>query len=130
MLSKSARYAIRAMAYVASHQKDGAVKTCAIARETDVPPDFLVKVVNRLVQEGLLLSRRGAGGGLTLGRPADEIGVDQVFSLFVELDCEFDECFWGKATCDGPCSMHGVWAPAVRGMRRAIEGLTIESLVT
>jgi Rrf2 family protein len=50
----------------------------AIAEEAGVPGPFLSKVLGRLVDRGLLRSKRGRGGGFVLGRPASEITLADV----------------------------------------------------
>jgi Rrf2 family protein len=50
----------------------------AIAQAAGVPAPFLSKVLGRLVDRGLLRSRRGRGGGFVLGRPASDITLADV----------------------------------------------------
>jgi Rrf2 family protein len=50
----------------------------ALSRAAHVPAPFLSKVLRRLVDRGLLRSRRGRGGGFVLGRPAVEITLADV----------------------------------------------------
>lgn len=50
----------------------------AIAQAAGVPAPFLSKVLGRLVDRGLLRSRRGRGGGFVLGRPASDISLADV----------------------------------------------------
>jgi Rrf2 family protein len=49
-----------------------------IADAAGVPAPFLSKVLGRLVDRGLLRSRRGRGGGFVLGRPASEITLADI----------------------------------------------------
>lgn len=49
-----------------------------IAEAAGVPAPFLSKVLGRLVDRGLLRSRRGRGGGFVLGRPASEITLADI----------------------------------------------------
>jgi Rrf2 family protein len=50
----------------------------AIAQAAGVPAPFLSKVLGRLVDRGLLRSKRGRGGGFVLGRPASEITLADI----------------------------------------------------
>jgi Rrf2 family protein len=52
--------------------------TKALAGETLLPAPFLAKVLQRLVERGVLRSKRGRSGGFVLGRPAAEITVADV----------------------------------------------------
>lgn len=60
-----------------------------LASDARVPGPFLAKVLGRLVDRGLLRSRRGRTGGFVLGRPADEITLaDVVLALGRKGDLE------------------------------------------
>ena len=60
-----------------------------LAADARVPGPFLAKVLGRLVDRGLLRSRRGRTGGFVLGRPADEITLaDVVLALGRKGDLE------------------------------------------
>ncbi len=53
-----------------------------LAAAAGVPAPFLQKVLGRLVDRGLLRSRRGRKGGFVLGRPATEITLADVVLAF------------------------------------------------
>ncbi|MEO8055616.1 MAG: Rrf2 family transcriptional regulator [Acidobacteriota bacterium] len=60
-----------------------------LAEVSGVPAPFLAKILGRLVDRGLLRSRRGRTGGFVLGRPAVEITLaDVVLALGKEGDLE------------------------------------------
>jgi Rrf2 family protein len=44
----------------------------------NVPPAFLEQILRRLASAGLIASRRGAGGGFRLARPASQITIASV----------------------------------------------------
>jgi len=64
----------------------------ALAEASGVPAPFLAKVLQRLVERGLLRSKRGRTGGFVLGRPAAEITVADVV-LALEGPEELDAAF-------------------------------------
>ena len=57
-----------------------------LAHAAGVPAPFLSKVLGRLVDRGLLRSRRGRRGGFVLGRPAAEITLADVVLAFEKKD--------------------------------------------
>ncbi|NIQ77055.1 MAG: Rrf2 family transcriptional regulator, partial [Anaerolineae bacterium] len=57
-LTRKADYALRLMVEVGVRSQ-GAVRTSDVARRQGIPYEFLRKVVQELVAEGLLISRRG-----------------------------------------------------------------------
>ena len=74
MLSQTAEYALRAIVTIA--QSEGAGITARdIARESQVPLDYLSKVLNSLARAGIVNAQRGRGGGFTLAIPASTMTV-------------------------------------------------------
>lgn len=64
----------------------------ALAEKANVPAPFLAKVLQRLVERGILRSKRGRSGGFVLGRPAAEITVADVV-LALEGHEELESAF-------------------------------------
>jgi Rrf2 family protein len=64
----------------------------AIAQAAGIPAPFLSKVLGRLVDRGLLRSKRGRGGGFVLGRPASDITLADV-ALALERRDDLERAF-------------------------------------
>lgn len=77
MISHTAEYALRAMVYLAQEPERPHTNQ-QIARVTRVPIGYLAKVMQSLSKAGLIISRRGLGGGFALARPAEEITIYEV----------------------------------------------------
>ena len=75
MISQTAEYSIRAMAYLADQMPQGYRSTIEVATATKVPTPYLSKVLKRLVDIGLLKGQRGPGGGFLLMRTPELITV-------------------------------------------------------
>ena len=89
-LSKFTDYALRVCLYLSAH--DGRLAPISeIARAHEVSHSNLMKVVNRLVEGGLLQSVRGRSGGVRLARPATEIRVGAV-ARYMEGDEALVDC--------------------------------------
>lgn len=65
MLSQTVEYALRAMAFLVD-ASPAAKTTGEIAKATHVPPAYLSKVLQELNRAGMVKSRRGVGGGVSL----------------------------------------------------------------
>ncbi len=81
MLSKKTVYAFRALAHLASHHEDGPVKISDVARQQNIPSKFLEAILNQLKQEGILVSKKGKGGGYNLNVSPKEISLARVIRL-------------------------------------------------
>ena len=110
MLSKTARIALRAVLCIAERQASGPVSARTLARELDLPQNYLSKTLYRLVQDDLLVATRGRGGGYLLTEPAAGIALGRVVEA---IDPEGPErrCLLGRPECSPktPCAMHGRW---------------------
>lgn len=77
MLSQTVEYALRAVVHLSSVSPSPQT-TEEIARVTRVPQAYLAKVLQCLVQSGLLRSQRGIGGGISLARKPSEMTILEV----------------------------------------------------
>ena len=75
---KPTKYALIAVGYIAQHQKEGLVNTLTLSEEHMIPYDFLEKILSRLDKAGILLSKRGRGGGYVLRKKLDEITLLEI----------------------------------------------------
>lgn len=66
--------------------------TQRIAEEAQIPYNHLTKVVQDLARGGFVTTQRGAGGGIRLARPAEEIRLGEVVR-FLEQRYALAECF-------------------------------------
>lgn len=74
MLSQTVEYALRAAVQLASLAPESTT-TPALAAVTQVPPAYLVKVLQALVKAGIVRSQRGVSGGVGLAVPADQLTI-------------------------------------------------------
>lgn len=78
MFTQTAEYALRAAVALAS--REGSLTAAEIAAETQVPLQYLSKVLQGLNRAGLVTALRGKYGGYQLARPADQISVLDVLN--------------------------------------------------
>lgn len=77
MISQTAEYALRVIAYL-SNQPEEPRTTPQIAETTHVPLPYLSKVIQSLSRAGLVHSRRGLHGGITLVKQPESLSVYDV----------------------------------------------------
>ena len=81
MLTKKAKYALRALIYLAKHQEEGPVLIVNLANAENIPRKFLERILLDLNKHGILQSKKGKGGGYSLQRTTDEIWLGDVIRL-------------------------------------------------
>lgn len=85
-------YALRVLIHLARMPEPGLVTVPELSTRYRISRNHLVKVVHKLAIHGLILTTRGAGGGMQLGRPATAITVGEVVRL-TEPHMNLVECF-------------------------------------
>ena len=126
MISKTARNALRAVVRIAEGESSGPVSAKTLARELDLPQNYLSKTLYRLVQNGVLRAVRGRGGGYAVAIPAAELPLGQIVDA---IDPEGPErrCLLGRPECSevNPCASHRRWCT----VREAIDDFFAETTV-
>jgi len=77
-LSKKADYALMAMKHLAVKSDVASISAREIAEQYDIPIELMAKVLQRLVQCGLLISHQGTRGGYKLSKPTAAISVADI----------------------------------------------------
>lgn len=98
-----------------------------LAQEFGISRHHLTKVVRELGAAGVIVTRRGAGGGLQLARPATEISVGRV-ARQLEGRQALVECFdpdGGACTLTPDCRLKGRLAAAQEAFFRELDRLTL-----
>lgn len=81
MLSKKAKYALKALEYMAENKGNTPLKISQIAEEQNIPQKFLEAILLELRKDGLLRSRLGKTGGYLLNKEPQEIRLGHVIRL-------------------------------------------------
>jgi Rrf2 family protein len=101
------------MVYLAQLGSDQRAATGQIAKEKNIPPSFLAKIVSQLSVAGLLQTSRGARGGVSLAKPAEEITLLDVVEA-IDGPILLNDCVGENITCDynDDCPLKPVWCDA------------------
>jgi Rrf2 family cysteine metabolism transcriptional repressor len=139
MFSTKAEYGIRVMAYLARHDGGTPISLGTIADAEGLPLAYLEHLVQRLRKARLVESRRGAHGGYTLAREADQITMAEVVRA-LEGDIAPIECI--TADADGvlvcsrehhenhePCPTKFLWTRVQGSIVRTLNEMTLGDLV-
>jgi FeS assembly SUF system regulator len=123
-LSHLADYAVVLMTAAARRPVGARLSATELAADTGVPLPTTQKLMGQLAGSGLLNSVRGASGGFSLARPAEDISLADVVEA-VEGPIAMTVCSEGRSDCalDAHCRVKphmGVVGNAVRGALGAV----------
>ncbi len=128
-LSKLADYGVVLMThFAASHEP--LHSTASAAAVTGVPEPTAGKILKLLARGGLLVSRRGSGGGYAMtGEPGDVSIADIVAA--VDGPISLTECLdapGGGCDLEPSCPARGNWRKINDAVRHALEGVTLADM--
>lgn len=129
LYSKTAKYAVLALAEIALCPPDHPVSTKQIAASASVPYPLLAKIVGQLRRKGLVRATRGKHGGIRLTRPAKDITIQDVV-LAMDGPDVLNDCplFLTPCNCEKVCSMHPLWKPARDAVVKFFENTTLQDI--
>lgn len=129
-LTRQTNYAIRILMYCAAN--DGRLsRVPEIAAAYSLSELFLFKILQPLVENGLIETVRGRKGGIRLGKPASEITLFDAVRV-TEDNFAMAECFEDGATeCPlvDSCALNEALRKALGAFFEVLEGYTIADLV-
>jgi Rrf2 family protein len=129
-LSTRGQYGARLLLDVGLHQEKGPVLLRDIARRQQIPLSYLKHLVTPLVGAGIIRSTRGARGGLTLGRAAEQIHLSEVIQL-LEGTLAPVECVADASVCErsASCATRELWTKLREAMQSVLESTTLRDLM-
>lgn len=81
MISKKTKYGLQALLALARTYGDGPVLIADLAENERIPKKFLEAILLQLKNVGILSSRKGKGGGYSLGKSPSEISIGQIVRI-------------------------------------------------
>ena len=114
---------------VGLHCADGPVHLKDIAGRQQVSKKYLEHQTSRLEAAGLLRSRRGARGGMSLARPPSEIRLSDIFQI-LEGPIPLVECADSPDQCprSSSCATRDLWLEMGQLLTTFLESKTLEDL--
>ena len=112
-ITRQADYAVRAILHLARAGNTRRSATSVIAKEQNIPPSFLAKIISQLSIAGLLHTSRGARGGVTLARDPGAINLLEVVEA-IDGPIQLNECVANNGACtfEENCPIRPVWCEA------------------
>lgn len=129
MIRRNTDYALRALTRLAAGPEK-IFTAWEIAEKEDIPLDFLQKILQKLVKEGVVVSHRGAQGGFSLAKEPEKVTVLDVVKIMQGAPA-VNRCFLGRDGCPraGACRFKKFWAGLEQGIAESLEGITLRDLV-
>jgi Rrf2 family protein len=134
MLSRKAKYAIKALLALAAREDGEPVRISDLASAEQIPPKFLELILLGLRNQGILRSRKGKGGGYLLARDPSEIYLGQIVRMFdgplAPVPCASQTAYVPCADCrnEAVCGVHLAMKEVRDATARVLDGTSLASL--
>jgi Rrf2 family iron-sulfur cluster assembly transcriptional regulator len=119
-------YAARALLSLALHGSDRPTSVKEIAERTNLPQPYLEQILLGVKGAGLVISKRGVGGGYVLARSPERITLAQIIDAVEGPQLPVDE---HPDHCEGHCVLQEVWVCVSDEARLMLERFTLANLV-
>ena len=131
-LTTKGRYAVMAMADLASNSKEKPISLTEISLRQNISLSYLEQLFLKLKKGSLVKSVRGSSGGYTLVKPASEINLSNIIFAVDEtvktLNCKKES----KRGCNHKnikCITHNLWDDLDRHINSFFEKKKLEDLI-
>lgn len=127
MFSKSCKYAIKAMIFVAQKSKDGVcVSIKDIAEGINAPTHFMAKIMQDLSRKKMVQSIKGPNGGFYMEKKDLSNSLSDIVTA-IDGDGIYFECVLGLKACSekNPCPVHNEYKEIKKNLIKMLEKNTI-----
>ncbi len=132
MLSKTCKYGLRGVIYLAVHSKENKlVGIKKISEDLEIPTPFLGKILQTLARHKILISTKGPNGGFGLAKNASEIRLIDIV-LLLDGDDLFENCLISLKKCSErgkECTLHKEYSIIRKKIKELFTNKTIADLV-
>lgn len=135
MLSQKAKYAMRALLYLAQARPEHPVFISEIADQQSVPKKFLELILLDLKRHGLVHSYRGKKGGYALAKSPEQIFFGQVIRIIdgplAQLPCASRTAYRRCDDCENEqtCEIRRVMLQVRDSTARILDGTSLADVM-
>lgn len=126
-LSKKGEYALKAVIHLSFNYDKAPVQIQEISKSEKIPEKFLEQILLELKKGGILVSKRGSGGGYALNKPPDKITLAEVIRIIdgplAPTSCVSE---WAHVSCpeERTCSLNGIMLDVRNAITKVLEAIT------
>ena len=128
-----AEYGVICALHLARRSTAGPINGRELAEAERLPGDYVEQILLRLRRAGIVASTRGARGGYTLARPADQISIRDVIEASemttFDLHCVTHPVEEARCSSSHNCSIRPVWMLLQRKIDDVLEGVHLSDLL-
>jgi Rrf2 family protein len=121
---------MRAIIELAQHEDKRPLQLKTIAERQDISVKYLEQLMSLLRSAGFVRSVRGSKGGYTLGRPADQITLSEIFRCLegavTTAECVDEESYCARSA---DCAARDVWIRVEKAIQDVLGSIRLSDLI-
>lgn len=135
MLSKKAKYGLKALEYIAKQEQNRPIHTSEISLAESIPRKFLEAILLDLKREGILKSKQGKNGGYLLLKAPEDVTIGRVVRLFdgpiALLPCVSSNYYEPCDDCENEafCGLKNIFAEVREATGSILDKLTLRDVL-
>ncbi len=129
LITKNTDYAIRALVNLAKNRNEF-VSSRAIAKKEVIPLAYLRRILQILINEGIIISKEGVDGGVKLVKSPKSIQASDIMRIF-QGEIGLSECLFRKKICPqrSGCALRIRIKKIEDKLKREFESISIAGLL-
>lgn len=129
MLSNKIKYGIQAVVYMAANYQNEVVSAKQLSYSLDIPKEFISKILQELVHERILFSKKGKNGGFGFRIQPKDIKLKMIFET-LGYSPELQNCLLGlNGFCsEKVCDLCFNWNSFNENMDNVLKNFSIKKL--
>lgn len=132
-ITQEVDYALRVVHYFCISEPGARIEAKAIADHEKVPIRFLLKILRKLTQAGIINSFRGVNGGYTLARTPEEITFLDVMEA-IDGPMYVWKCIENEESCNagrcGQCRVHDALDFVQKRFNSEFKKITFDKIIS
>ena len=135
MISKKTKYGLKALIYLARQYEKGPTLIADLARDERIPKKFLEAILLALKNNGILQSKKGKGGGYSLGRHPKSISFGQAIRVMegplAPVPCVSETSYATCSECsnEATCGIRLVMKDVRDAMAEILDGTSLADVL-
>ncbi len=99
------------------------------SEELGISRRFLANIIHQLARKGIIVTTKGAGGGVTLQRSPESLTIGEIVTVF-EGEVNLISCVSADNGCEREenCGMRSFWTTLSKSIENTMYGTTIDRL--
>ena len=134
-ISKKSEYALKALIELAiDHDRGNDIMLINdVAKRKEIPKKYLEQILLSLRNAGILVSKRGVGGGYSLSRSPEDISLGEIIRVFEgplsPLDCVSTDANF-SCPDEASCGLYSVMLEVDNAVSGILDGASLKDVAT